>query len=355
MKPCARTPHIRIILSLLTAVALCTACAKKEGPVRAMTTFVIGSVTLERAGSAIRTLGHKEELLAGDVVRTGAGSMLVIQIGRDTVINVEADTTLALYRIMGRDGTRLLMEEGRVFSRLRHLQKGSDFRIYTKAYMAAVRGTEFSVEYGKGEPVVAVSDGTVEVKKAAAGRETGEGEMVGAGNAAVVRDAIGTRPVSAEEKKEFDRFRKIEPIGDLDGTSESDIKKMEADYMKSGDEADGSDEKKAVGEEASSKQETPSENGEAKKLVLWTGKGVYAPSDTIVVYYKNMPEYRNCWIDISKAGDGDGSYQSYNWTYSAASGRMEFPGLNLEPGPYEARVHFSKSGSVDKRFRFRVQ
>jgi len=34
---------------------------------------------------------------------------------------------------------------------------------------------------------------------------------------------------------------------------------------------------------------------------------------------------------------------------------MEFPGLGLEPGLYEVRAHFSKSNSVEKRFRFRVQ
>ncbi len=356
MKRTAHTRRFRMILSLLSAVALCAACAKKEAPARAMTTFVIGSVNLERPGSAARPLGHKEELLPGDVVRTGAGSMLVIQIGRDSVINIEADTTLALYGIMGRNGTRLLMEEGRVFSRLRHLSKGSDFRIYTRTYMAAVRGTEFSVAYGTGEPAVAVSEGTVEVKMAAAGRETGRGEMVGAGTAAVVRDGIATRRVSTEEKKEFDRFRRIAPIEDLDGTSESEIREMELDYLKGGGEgADSGEETGAAGAEASSKEGNSSVNEDAKKVVLWTGKGVYAPSDTIVVYYKNMPEYRNCWIDISKAGDGDGRYRSYNWTYSAAGGRMEFPGLGLEPGLYEVRVHFSKSNSVDKRFRFRVQ
>jgi len=354
MKTSVRIRSFLVILPLLSAVALCGACGKKEGPVRAMTTFVIGSVTLERPGSAVRPLGHKVELKPGDVVRTGAASMLVIQIGRDSVISIEADTTMGLYEIMGRNGTRLLMEEGRVLSRLRHLQKGRDFRIYTKAYMAAVRGTEFSVQYGRGEPVVAVSDGTVEVKKAAAGRETGEGEMIGAGNAAVVKEDIRTRPVSEDESKEFDRFHAIEPIDDIDGTSGSDIIRMEADYLKGGGAGSG-EEKKADGVDASSKQGKPSDNEEAEKVVLWTGKSVYTASDTVVVYYKNMPEYRNCWIDISRAGDGDGRYRAYNWTYSAAGGKMEFPGLGLEPGLYEVRAHFSKSNSVEKRFRFRVQ
>jgi hypothetical protein len=89
--------------------------------------------------------------------------------------------------------------------------------------------------------------------------------------------------------------------------------------------------------------------------VLWTGKGVYGSSETIVVFYRNMPDYRNCWIDVSRASDGDGRYQTYNWTYSATSGKMEFSGLGLAPGVYEVRAHFGKSNSVDKRYRFRVQ
>ena len=342
-----------IIISLVMSCVLCAACAKKEGPVRAVTTFVVGSVSLERPGSPVRQLGHKEELRPGDVVRTGSGSMLVIQMGEDSVIKIEADSTVTIAAVMGKEGTRLGLEEGQVFSRLRHLQKGSDFRIYTKSCVAAVRGTEFSVSYGRGEPVVAVGDGTVEVKKAKAGKETGEARMVGAGSAAVVQEAIATRPASAEEKKGLDEFRKIEPIRDLEGASDSDIKKLQDEYMK--ESGAGTDAGKKEAEDSSKKEAGSSGNGSAKNVVLWTGKAVYASSDTIVVFYKDMPDYRNCWIDVSRAGDGDGRYRSYNWTYSAKSGRMEFPGLGLEPGVYEVRAHFSKSNSVDKRFRFRVQ
>lgn len=353
MKYLFRTRVICSVLAIVSAGVLFASCAKKEGPVRAVASFMVGTVTVERAGSPARPLKHKEEVVRGDVVRTGAGSMLVIQLGRDSVISIESDTVVSMDSIMGSEGTRINLEEGRVLSRLRHLSKETDFRIITKTAIAAVRGTEFSVSHGKNESesVVAVNDGTVEVTKAAAGKETGESTAVGAGKAAIVDGTITTRPVSDAEQKDFNRFRTIVPIEGLDGTSEAELKKMESDLMK--DREGGAE---TGGKDGSSAGKDPSAvNDAAKNLVLWTGKSVYASSDTVVVYYKNMPDYRNCWIDVSKASDGDGRYRSYNWTYSAKTGRMEFSGLGLEPGIYEVRAHFSKSNSVEKRFRFQVR
>jgi hypothetical protein len=351
MKHLVRTRIICSVLAIVSAGALFASCAKKEGPVRAVAAFVVGTVTVERAGSPARPLKHKEEVMRGDVVRTGDGSMLVIQLGRDSVIKIESDTVVSMNSIMGKEGTRINLEEGRVLSRLRHLSKGTDFRIITKTAIAAVRGTEFSVSYGTKESVVAVNDGTVEVKKAAAGKETGEGTAVEVGKAAVVDRTISTRPVSDAEQKDFNRFRKIVPIEDLDGTSEADLKKMEDDLMKDregGAEIDRKD-------DSSAGKDTSAVNDAAKNVVLWTGKSVYSSPETVVVYYKNMPDYRNCWIDVSRASDGDGRYRSYYWTYSVKTGKMEFSGLRLEPGIYEVRAHFSKSNSVEKRFRFQVR
>jgi serine/threonine-protein kinase len=91
------------------------------------------------------------------------------------------------------------------------------------------------------------------------------------------------------------------------------------------------------------------------KPIAWTVNRVYKPSETIVVLFKNLPENRTTWIDISKARDPDGKFQHYFWTYAKPSGRLVFSGLNLEPGAYEVRVHFSRSNSAEKRFPFRVE
>jgi hypothetical protein len=344
MKHLFRIRVICSVLALVSAGALFASCMKKEGPARAVATFIVGTVTVEREGAPARPLRHKEALRPGDLVRTGAGSMLAIQLGTESVIRVDADTSLIVSSIMDEAGTRLNLERGRVLSRLRHLSKGTDFRISTKTAIAAVRGTEFSVTSGAQESVVAVNDGTVDVTKAT-GSAVGEKTVpVEVGKAAVVKDAVTTRPVTGDEKKEFGDFSNIKPVKDLDAASEADLKKLQDDYLK-----------KTGGRDDSSSKDGLSGSDIAKNAVLRTGKAVYGRSETIVVYYTNMPEYRNCWIDVSRASDGDGRYQSYYWTYSAKNGKMEFAGLNLAPGAYEVRAHFGRGNNVDKRFRFLVR
>lgn len=355
----ARGLSLYICLILGLSASLLSSCAKerKGAPVRAMTTFVIGTVVLERPGEPVRPIRHKEELKQGDVVKTGPDSMLVVQIGEESVIKIESGTTLAISQLLIPGDKQFNLEQGRMFTRVRHLGKEATFRVYTKTSLAAVRGTEFSVTAERNRSVVAVNDGTVAVRKIDSGKEAAEEKEVPRGTAVVVTGAITTRPINAEEKKEFNRFARIEAVEDLDGTSESDLRKMEEDYRKNKDRPvdAGGDREKDRKEEKSAEKDKAAENDAAKKTALWTSKGVYGASDPVIVYYRNMPEYRNCWIDVSKASDGDGRYQSYQWTYSAKNGQMTFSNLGLEPGVYEVRAHFSRSSSVDKRYRFRVR
>ncbi len=357
---------IYVSMALVLTGAFFSACIKKEAaqaPLRAMATFVIGKVTLDRAGEPARALMHKEELRHGDVVKTGPDSLLVIQIGEDSVIKIESGTTVSMALFMDKGNAQFYVNQGRMFSRVHNLSKESSFKVYTKTSLAAVRGTEFSVTYQKNVSVVAVNDGSVAVRKITAGKEIKEEQAIETGKAADVNDSIKTRPVNDEEKKEFNRFARITPIEDLDSKSEADLKQMEDDYLKNKDKAVEIDKKKDNKDTGKEKKDDdnasakakPAEDDAAKKTILWTSKGVYSPADTIIVNYKNMPEYRTCWIDISKAADGDGRYRSYQWTHSAKDGRLTFAGMNLEPGVYEVRAHFGRSSSVDKRFRFQVR
>ncbi|HPV42531.1 MAG TPA: hypothetical protein PKX40_15235 [Spirochaetota bacterium] len=88
---------------------------------------------------------------------------------------------------------------------------------------------------------------------------------------------------------------------------------------------------------------------------IMTEKPVYKVTDPIIVIYKNIPDYRNCWIAISKVGDPDGTYETYNWTYSATEGKMNFGMLFLKPGSYEVRLHFNRGNTVSKRYAFTVE
>ncbi|MBN2160922.1 MAG: FecR domain-containing protein [Spirochaetes bacterium] len=343
-------------MAAIVAISCTIAACKPVNESRAIAAFVVGEVTLERPSEPARQVRHKDEIRKGDLVKTGAASLLVLQIGRDSLIKLEADTTLSITSLFERGSTKFALEQGTLFARARKLLKSESFQVQTMTSLAAVRGTQFSVSYGKGESVVAVNSGEVAVQKVADDGTVKDETTVGKGNAAVVNKKISTRPVSPEERAELARFEKIEPVKDIDSATEADLRKLEESLMKGAAESDvensNPDPKKDV---TTSEKEKSVEDDEVKNMVIWTGKQVYSRSDTIVVNYKNVPDYRNCWIDISKAADPDGSYQSYNWTYAAKEGQMTFPDMNLEPGLYEVRVHLGRGSSVSKRFRFRVQ
>lgn len=342
-----------------------SACTKKENPFRVTTTFVIGTATIERAGEPARPLRHKEDLKPGDKITTGHESMVVIQFGQDSLLKIEPDSILNMPAFTDKGETRLTLEQGKLFTRLHRLSKGSTFKVYTQTSLAAVRGTEFSVSSGKKNSTVAVNDGAVEVTKLnAEGRET-EGKTVEKGKAAVVTKTITIRPTTAEEKKEFRRLEKITIIIELDNKSEAELKQMEDEYQKNKDSIedteklkDSKNDKKKKKENADDKaaaDDKQADNVSPEDTILWTSKKEFSATDPIIVHYKNMPEYRTCWIDISRATDSDGRYLTYQWTYSAKDGQMTFAGLNLQPGTYEARAHFNRRGSADKRCRFEVK
>jgi hypothetical protein len=339
-----------ISMMLIICLTAGIACKKQEAPARAIATFVIGKVILERPGEPAQPVRHKDELRKGDVIKTGQDSILVVQLGGESLIKIEAGTTVRMSSFMEQGATKFELAQGTMFNRVRNLNKESSYMVQTKTSLAAVRGTVFSVSSGKDKSIVAVNNGAVNVQGTTIKNEMTEEKIVEQGNAAVVKNTITTRPVTGDEKKEFNKFEKIATVEDIDSTSESELKEMEAEYLKNDDKAGG---KKAV--PTSSGKDKPAGEDVIKKALAWTGKRVYSASDDIVVYYKNLPEYRNCWIDISKASDPEGRYQSYNWTHSAKSGQMTFSRLSLEPGVYEVRIHFSKSNAVNKRYRFQVR
>jgi hypothetical protein len=350
------TINIRTVIlhaSLAAAISLSavTACKKEAAVHRPIALFVVGTVTIERPGEQPRAVAHKDELRTGDSLSTGPRSLLVVQFGPESLVEIEAGSKVRLSSYVKEGVTRFELEQGGIFSRVHRLTKNTGYEVQTRTSIAAVRGTEFRVTTDNGGSVVAVNSGSVAVGRITRENEVKDEQKVEEGKAAVVNNAVTTRPMTDSEKKEFADFEKIKPVENIEGASESDLKKLEDEYRKNTAEVEETGEKKARnvrGIEAGN-------DDPAAKARLWTGKQVYSSSDTVIVFYKDMPDYRNCWIDISKASDSDGRYRSYNWTYGATQGKMAFSGLQLERGEYEARAHFSKSSSVSKRFRFMVR
>lgn len=347
------------ILCLAAAVsaAVPMACKKLAGGDSAVAVFVIGTVNVERPGELSRPVAHKDELRAGDTIMTGPQSLLVAQYGGETMIQVEANSRVRLLSLAREGSTHIELPDGGIMSRVSRLGKSASYRVQTRTSLAAVRGTEFRVTSGAAGSVVAVSRGTVAVARPAP--EGGPARAGGSeeettleqGRAAEVNESITVRPVSGSEQEDFARFASVQPVRDLDAATEADLKKLQNEYYRGAD--DSGDEAPAGA--GTTRRPGASDDTVAAKVKLWTNKQVYSSSEPVVVKYRDMPDYRNCWIDVSRASDPDGTYQSYNWTYAATSGTMNFSDLGLEPGVYEVRVHFGKSGAVSKRVRFRVQ
>ncbi len=336
----------------LAAAALQTSCAKKTAN-RALATFVVGTVTLERPGSAAAAVAHGHEFIKGDRVVTGPRSLLVIQVGEESVLQVSADTSVEISALMEGGNTRYSLDSGKVLARVRPLAKGASYTVQTKTSIAAVRGTEFGVSLEQGRPVVAVHDGNVAVARVV-GEAPRDEKLVEKGSAALVADSITTRPVNAGEARDYEEFKKVPLIPDIGAKTGEDLKRIEEKTLSPETQTEEVKEDDAGTPGDDEEQATAETAGEEKPLV-WTSKRVYASSDPIVVGYRNLPEYRNAWISIEKASASEGSYETYQWTYSAKSGSMTFPDLNLEPGSYEVRVHFGRGNAVDMRFPFMVQ
>jgi ferric-dicitrate binding protein FerR (iron transport regulator) len=336
----------------LAAAALQTSCAKKSQN-RALATFVVGTVTLERQGSAAAPVTHGHEFIRGDRVVTGPQSLLVIQVGEESVLQVGADTHVEISALMEGGNTRYNLDSGKVLARVRPLAKGGTYTIQTKTSIAAVRGTEFGVSLEQGRPVVAVHDGSVAVARVVDEAPRDE-KVIEKGNAALVAELITTRPVTESETRDYDEFKKVPLISNIGAKTGEELKRIEEEVLNPGtpreEKKDGDLEPRDGDGE-----ETTAETAAEEKPLVWTSKRVYASSDPIVVGYKNLPEYRNAWISIEKASAADGSYETYQWTYSAKNGSMTFPDMNLEPGTYEVRVHFGRGNAVDMRFPFSVQ
>jgi hypothetical protein len=350
---------------LVVAAGSSLLSCKKETAPQAIATFVVGDVKLVRTGDADRQLRHRDVLKKADTIVTGANSFCAFQLGEEAVMKVSENSTMRLQDILETGNNRVYLEQGRVFAAVKKMGKGTSYEVQTKTTVAAVRGTQFSVNYEKGASVVAVNEGAVKVQRVAEDTAVAGEEVVEQGKAAVVtKDDSTTRGLNKKEVQEFEKDTKVIIVEDVQEKSESDLRKIEAEALqgkqaviekeaeKSPLNAPKNEEKKQVA--AEEKQSQPQSQGNGAALA-WASKRVYKTEDQIVIGYKNMPESRYAWIAVAKAGTDGNNFIQYNWTNSNKDGQMDFGVLNLEPGNYEVQVHFSRSRSVDKRFPFRVE
>lgn len=200
---------------LVTAVCLLMtffliSCAPKNE--KAVVIFVSGSAELSRAGSSV-SLKVKDELQTGDIIKTGPDSYAMIQIGGEIMARIQSDTSVELKKVLEQDGTELSLGNGQVVSRVKKLQKGSEYNIRTLTAVASVRGTSYSVSYYRDRSVLAVKEGKVELVTEAGGVTKDKRErMIETGSTIVIDQRLAVRPINEFESLEIEKLSAV-PYG----------------------------------------------------------------------------------------------------------------------------------------------
>ena len=123
--------------------------------------FFVGEVNGERKGAPFKiSLGLALE--AGDVIRTGSKSTVEIRYKDRTSINVAENTLITIGNANIPASSEVTVVSGRalaIFSR-----RAADInRVYTPTTVAAIRGTEFSINVNKGNSMIILNKGKLDV------------------------------------------------------------------------------------------------------------------------------------------------------------------------------------------------
>lgn len=165
----------------LAALAFCPAGAQ-EAPVT-RTGAVSGSVVARQSGETIRFVRTEvfdplilgQDLLAGDVLRTGPQGLVSILFADRTVMRLHRDSELIVNAVSA-EGADLTLQRGAIWARTRRGQGGTELRTPTAA--ASVRGTDWAVEVaGDGTTRLSVYDGSVALTNALGSVVAAEGEQ----------------------------------------------------------------------------------------------------------------------------------------------------------------------------------
>ena len=138
---------------------------------RSRISWLEGRVTVTREGRE-SAAAIDDDVFEGDLITTGADSLVIIELNdgdesRGT-LKLRADTSLVLESTDGEATVELL--RGGLFSRIRRLASGRsrNYQVRTPNAVAAVRGTEFFVAFGRQVEAeydvwLCVNEGAVEV------------------------------------------------------------------------------------------------------------------------------------------------------------------------------------------------
>ena len=160
-----RRPRVRPLLLcalLATLPGAAGAAVPRPAPVSGSVVAARGGEEIQFVREAVwRPVELRQDLLAGDVLRTGAIGNLAILFADQTQIRVGRNSVLLVKEVTGPGPTRLQLNIGNVWARA---QRGGGVVIDTPSAAAAVRGTDWSLAVdAQGSTALVVMDGVVEL------------------------------------------------------------------------------------------------------------------------------------------------------------------------------------------------
>lgn len=163
---------------------------------------IAGQIVARKAGEQARLLPAtqfrdatvRQQLKAGDVLRTNATGTLGIVFADRTQVRLARNSTLLVRAVQDGRPSAVQLQRGKLWGRAPRGR--SNISIETPSATAAIRGTEFALEVSDEQTLLSVFEGSVEIANEAGGL------TVGAGEAARVQ--LGQAPV---------RVALIDPVG----------------------------------------------------------------------------------------------------------------------------------------------
>jgi hypothetical protein len=153
-------------ISIIAVVMLSLSCTQKQTITDyAVVSFFIGDVF--RTGSS-NTLAIGDVIKESDSITTGERSSCDVKIG-SSIIRIKEKSKMSFASLSSKDSsenTSLELQEGRLLCKPKKLLKSESFTVRTPTAVAAVRGTEFTIESDPEKTTrIKVFDGKVAVAK----------------------------------------------------------------------------------------------------------------------------------------------------------------------------------------------
>jgi ferric-dicitrate binding protein FerR (iron transport regulator) len=164
---------VRVLLLSAVVVAALPASGSAQTPTRlGVVTTLAGDATVARAGGAPRALAFKDEVFAGDTIRTAAGGLVRVLMRGSTLVAIGETSAVGLAADAARSTVRL---DGGTVSVVVGGDRPAPLDIRTPHATASLRGTSVIAQTGAapaGGVTFYVLRGAIEVKAAGAAGAT---------------------------------------------------------------------------------------------------------------------------------------------------------------------------------------